>query len=94
MNRRLGPLAWIVGLTIGVSACSGADDAGGKKTINRNTGAPSEFQPSELEKTVDTLVAEIGKTTAIDLQVAELRNADDVIGSHRGREQSPGKSFR
>ena len=70
MNRRLGPLAWIVGLTIGVSACSGADDAGGKKTINRNTGAPSEFQPSELEKTVDTLVTEIGKTTAIDLQVA------------------------
>jgi ribose transport system substrate-binding protein len=70
MNRRLGSLAWIIGLTIGVSACSGADDAGAKKTVKRDTSTQSEFQPSDLEKTVDTLVTEIGKTAPVDLQIA------------------------
>jgi ribose transport system substrate-binding protein len=71
MNRRLEPLAWIVGLTLGISACSGGDDAGGaKKTVKRDTIAQSEFQPSDLEKTVNTLVTKIGDTAPVDLQVA------------------------
>jgi len=69
MNRRLGPLAWIIGLTIGISGCSGGDDAGGKKTIKRGSIEQSEFRPSDLEKTVDALVTEIGKTEPVDLQV-------------------------
>ena len=71
MNRRLEPLAWIVGLTLGISACSGGDDAGGaKKTVKRDTIAQSEFQPSELEKTVNSLVTKIGDTAPVELQVA------------------------
>jgi len=70
MNRRLQPLAWIIGLTLGVSACSGDDNAGTKKTIKRDTIAQSEFQPSDLEKTVNTLVKEIGSTAPVDMQVA------------------------
>jgi ribose transport system substrate-binding protein len=69
MNRRLEPLAWIVGLTLGISACGSNDTAAGKKTIKRDTIAQSEFQPSDLEKTVNTLVKEIGNTTPIDLQM-------------------------
>ena len=71
MNRRLEPLAWIVGLTLGISACSGGEDAtGAKKTVKRDTIAQSEFQPSELEKTVNSLVTKIGDTAPVDLQVA------------------------
>jgi len=71
MNRRLQPLAWIIGLAIGATACSGGDDAGGaKKSVKRDTIAQSEFQPSDLEKTVNTLVKEISDTPAVDLQIA------------------------
>jgi ribose transport system substrate-binding protein len=70
MNRRLESLAWLVGLTLGISACSGDDAGGAKKTIKRDTIAQSEFQPSDLEKTVNTLVKEIGDTAPIDMQVA------------------------
>ena len=69
MNRRLEPLAWIIGLTLGISACSGGDEAG-KKAVKRNATAQSEFQPSDLEKTVDTLVKKIGETAPVDLQIA------------------------
>jgi len=70
MNRTLQPLVWIVGLTLGVSACSGDDNDATKKTIKRDTIAPSEFQPRDLEKTVNTLVKEIGDTAPVDLQIA------------------------
>jgi ribose transport system substrate-binding protein len=69
MNRRLEPLAWIVGLSLGISACGSNDTAAAKKTIKRDTIATSEFQPSDLEKTVNTLVKEIGTTAPIDLQM-------------------------
>jgi len=69
MSRRLEPLAWIIGLTLGVSACSG-DDAAHNKPVNRQSTAQSEFQPSDLEKTVDTLVAKIEATAPVDLRVA------------------------
>lgn len=70
MNRRLNPLACIVALALGASACSGGNDATTKKTIKRDTIAQSEFQPSDLEKTVNTLVKEIGDTAPVDLQIA------------------------
>jgi ribose transport system substrate-binding protein len=70
MNRRLEPLAWIVGLTLGISACSGDDAGAGKKTIKRDTIAQSEFQPSDLEKTVNTLVKEIADAPPVDLNIA------------------------
>jgi ribose transport system substrate-binding protein len=63
-------LAWIVGLTVGVSACGSTDNAAVKKPITRETIAASEFQPSDLEKTVNTLVKEIGNTAPVDLQIA------------------------
>ena len=71
MNRKLQPLAWIIGLALGATACSGADDAtGAKKPVNRGPAVASEFQPKDLEKTVDTLVKEIGETAPVELQVA------------------------
>ncbi|HKO50510.1 MAG TPA: substrate-binding domain-containing protein [Polyangiaceae bacterium] len=70
MNRRLQPLAWIVGLTLGISACGSAENTAAKKTIKRDTIATSEFQPSDLEKTVNTLVKEIGDTAPVDMQIA------------------------
>jgi ribose transport system substrate-binding protein len=69
MKRRLESLAWIVGLTLGISAC-GSEDAAAKKTVTRGPIAQSEFQPSELEKTVNTLVKEIGDTAPVDLNIS------------------------
>jgi ribose transport system substrate-binding protein len=64
-------LAWIVGLALGVSACSsGEDNAAAKKTITRTTVANSEFQPTDLEKTVNALVNKIDDTAPVDLQIA------------------------
>ncbi|HYP76413.1 MAG TPA: substrate-binding domain-containing protein [Polyangiaceae bacterium] len=70
MNRRLQPLSWMVGLALGLSACSGDPSAAEKKTVVRGTSPASEFQPSDLEKTVNTLVKEIGDTAPVNLQVA------------------------
>jgi ribose transport system substrate-binding protein len=70
MNRRLEPLTWLIGLTLGLSACSGGNDVADKKTVNRSATVQSEFQPSDLEQTVDTLVKKIGDTAPVDLQVA------------------------
>jgi len=69
MNRRLQALSCIVGLALGVSACSSDGNAAATKTVKRTTVADSEFQPSDLEKTVDALVTKISNTAAVDLQV-------------------------
>ncbi len=71
MNRRLQPLACVIALALGATACSGgADASGAKKTVRRTTIAQTEFQPSDLEQTVNTLVKEIGDTAPVELQVA------------------------
>jgi ribose transport system substrate-binding protein len=70
MHRRLQPLSFVVALALGVSACSSDPSAAAKKTVKRDTIAQSEFQPSDLEKTVNTLVTEIGNTAPVDLQIA------------------------
>lgn len=70
MNRRLQALSCIVGLALGVSACSSDGSAAATKQVKRTTIADSEFQPSDLEKTVDTLVTKIGNTAPVDMQVA------------------------
>jgi len=70
MNRRLHALSCIVGLALGVSACGSNDNAGATKSVKRTTIAQSEFQPSDLEKTVNTLVKEIADTAPVDLQIA------------------------
>jgi ribose transport system substrate-binding protein len=71
MNRRLQALSCIVGLALGVSACSGSDSNGATtKTVNRGASTNSEFQPKDLENTVDALVKKIGTTAPVDLQVA------------------------
>lgn len=59
-----------MGLALALGACSSTDDASTKKTINRVEIPESEFKPVELESTIDTLVTEIGKTEAEDLQLA------------------------
>ncbi|HYQ04673.1 MAG TPA: substrate-binding domain-containing protein [Polyangiaceae bacterium] len=71
MNFRLQAFSCLVGLALGVSACSsdGSAAAGGKKTVTRTTLADSEFQPSDLEKTVNTLVTKIGQTAPVDMQI-------------------------
>lgn len=70
MNRRLQALSCIVGLALGVSACSSDGSAGATKQVTRGAGADSEFQPKDLESTVDALVKKIGATAPVDLQVA------------------------
>lgn len=73
MNFRLQAFSCFVGLALGVSACS-SDGTGAaannKKTVTRTTIADSEFQPSDLEKTVNTLVTKIGETQPVDMQIA------------------------
>ncbi|HYQ44175.1 MAG TPA: substrate-binding domain-containing protein [Polyangiaceae bacterium] len=70
MNRRLQALSCIVGLALGVSACSSDGSAAATKKVTRTTVADSEFQPSDLEKTVDALVTKISNTAPVDMQVA------------------------
>jgi ribose transport system substrate-binding protein len=70
MNRRLQALSCIVGLALGVSACSSEGDAAATKHVNRGASTDSEFQPKDLENTVDALVTKIAATAPVDLQVA------------------------
>lgn len=70
MNRRLQALTCIVGLALGVSACSSDGTAAATKHVDRGASTNSEFQPKDLENTVDALVKEIADTAPVDLQVA------------------------
>jgi len=70
MNRRLQALSCIVGLALGVSACGSDGNAAATKHVTRGASTNSEFQPKDLENTVDALVKKIAATAPVDLQVA------------------------
>jgi ribose transport system substrate-binding protein len=70
MNRKLGRLAWSLGLLLGISACGSSGNSATTKAVKRTTLQDSEFKPVELEATVNALVQKIGETAPVDLQIA------------------------
>jgi ribose transport system substrate-binding protein len=70
MNRRLQALSCLIGVALGVSACGSDGNAAATKQVNRGASTDSEFQPKDLENTVDALVKKIAATPPVDLQVA------------------------
>lgn len=69
MKRPITILASALAI-LSVSACSSSsNNAGPKKTITRNTTTQSEFTPTELENTINTMVTEINKANPTDMQM-------------------------
>lgn len=69
MSRKLSRCIHLVGLACALSACGADDNAAPKKSVTRVAIPESEFKPTELEDTVNTLVAEIQKTSPKQLQL-------------------------
>jgi ribose transport system substrate-binding protein len=69
MSRTLNRCIHLAGLALALSACGSEGDVAPKKSITRVEIPDSEFKPVELEETIDTLVKEIGKTDAQELQL-------------------------
>jgi ribose transport system substrate-binding protein len=69
MSLKLSRCIHLAGLACALSACGSDDSAAPKKTVTRVEIPESEFKPVELENTVNTLVGEIQKTSAKQLQL-------------------------
>lgn len=70
MKKTIGIFASMVGLALTMTACGNSDsNAAQKKTIKRTASVQSVFTPTELETTVNSMVAEINKATPTSMQL-------------------------
>ncbi len=70
MSHTLNRCFCLASLALVLSACGSTDSAEPNKSVTRVDTPDNAFKPVDLENTVDTLVAEIGKTHPKPLQLA------------------------
>lgn len=89
MKTAFGMIVGILGIGLATSACSSSGSSATKKTITRTASTQSAFTPTDLEATINSLVAEINKTNLTSMQLNVILKQQSsyfepvVVGANR-----------
>jgi ribose transport system substrate-binding protein len=93
MTRTIGIFTSMLGLALAMTGCSSSSDTAQKKTITRTASVQSVFTPTELETTVNSMVAAINAATPTSMQLNVILKQVStyftpvVIGSNRAMQE-------